>query len=117
METPQSGEKDMIAAGAVTTLTLLVAFVLLAAGVSYFWVAFPVGFGGVLPLTIGIMRRYQETHTAGTQTSEDTPIATLRERYANGELTDEEFETQVEKLIKTESDVSSESKPERERAK
>ncbi|ERG94402.1 hypothetical protein [Haloquadratum walsbyi] len=44
MEEPYSDEDilDMIAAGAVTTVTLLVGFELLAAGVSHFLLAFPV---------------------------------------------------------------------------
>jgi hypothetical protein len=37
------------AAGVVTLVTLVVAFGLLAVGWPYFWIAFPVGFGGLLP--------------------------------------------------------------------
>jgi Predicted membrane protein (DUF2078). len=117
IEEPYSDEDtlNMIAAGVVTTVTLLVGFGLLAAGVSYFWVAFPVGFAGVLPLTIGVLRFYRENNNTSNQTSKEDPITTLRERYANGELTDEEFENQVEKLIETESGVSFHSKCESER--
>ena len=105
-ENPHSNEATMIAiaAGVVTILTLLVGFGLLIADVSYFWVAFPVGFGGVLPLTIGLMRLFRRRSQTTNQTSEDDPINTLRERYASGELTDEAFENQVEKLVETESD-------------
>ena len=40
-------------ASGVTTLAILgVAFGAMALGVPYFWVAFPVGFGGVLPLVV-----------------------------------------------------------------
>ncbi|ERG91720.1 MAG: putative membrane protein (DUF2078) [Haloquadratum walsbyi J07HQW1] len=117
IEEPYSDEDtlNMIAAGVVTTVTLLVGFGLLAAGVSYFWVAFLVGFAGVLPLTIGVLRFYRENNNTSNQTSKEDPITTLRERYANGELTDEEFENQVEKLIETESGVSFHSKCESER--
>ncbi len=43
----------LVVSGAVTLLTLGVAFGLLALGVEMFWVAFPVGFGGVLPVAVG----------------------------------------------------------------
>ena len=99
---------EAAAASAVTALTLLVALGLLVAGVSAFWIAFPVGFGGVLPLAVGLARLYQRGESAPStdeddSADEDDPIATLRERYARGELTDAEFERRVEKLIETES--------------
>ena len=94
---------EQIAAGAVTALTLTVAFGLLFLGVPYFWVAFPVGFGGLLPMAVGAARLYQRRQaTAPTDDAEDDAIATLRDRYARGELTDAEFERQVERLLETE---------------
>ncbi|WP_299264728.1 hypothetical protein [Halorientalis sp.] len=42
-----------IVSGIATMLTLGVAFGLLALGVGFFWVAFPVSFGGVLPVMLG----------------------------------------------------------------
>lgn len=94
---------EAVAAGAVTALTLLVAFGLLAAGVSWFWIAFPVGFGGGLPLAVGLARLYQRGESEpSTDETEDDALDTLRERYARGELTDAEFERQVETLLETE---------------
>jgi len=96
---------EQLVSGAVTALTLTVAFGLLFAGIPYFWVAFPVGFGGVLPMALGAARLYerrQESAAADTADDEMDPIATLRERYAAGELTDEAFEQQVERLLETE---------------
>jgi hypothetical protein len=94
---------EQVAAGAVTALTLTVAFGLLALGVPYFWVAFPVGFGGVMPMAIGLARWYDQREDDGEPTAEDDDaLATLRERYARGELTDAEFERQVERLLETE---------------
>ena len=112
-----------VAAGAVTALTLLVAFGLLATGVSWFWIAFPVGFGGLLPLAVGLARLYARDDSASStdETDEadedvdDDALATLRERYARGELTDAEFERQVEKLLETESVYDTEVAHERER--
>jgi uncharacterized membrane protein len=100
-----------VAAGAVTFLTLGVGFGLLALGNPYFWVAFPVGFGGLIPMAIGLARWYgsrEETRSRSEQTPRreddtDAALADLRERYARGELDDEEFEARVERLLETES--------------
>ncbi|WP_262179823.1 SHOCT domain-containing protein [Haloarcula laminariae] len=91
-----------IVAGSVTALTFLVGFGLMFVGVPYFWVAFPVGFGGLLPAAMGATRLYQRRREADGPTSEDDPLATLRDRYARGELSDAEFERQVERLLETE---------------
>jgi hypothetical protein len=99
------------AAGAVTFLTLGVGFGLLALGDPYFWVAFPVGFGGLMPMAIGLARWFEsreETRSRSEATPRreddtDAALADLRERYARGELDDEEFEARVERLLETES--------------
>jgi uncharacterized membrane protein len=106
----ESSEEDpleMVAGGVVTVVTLAVAFGLLAVGYDFFWVAFVVGFGGGMPLAIGLARWYQ---SRAEQAREDRPargdeeaLAQLRERYARGELTDEEFEQRVSRLLETES--------------
>ncbi len=87
--------------GIVSALTLGVAFTLLALGVEQFWVVFIVGFGLVLPAATQYTRRAdQQPEKKPTTDSETDPaLARLRERYARGELTDEEFEHQVEKLL------------------
>jgi len=43
-----------------------------------------------------------ETADERAATTADTPIAALRGRYARGELTDEEFERRLERLVETE---------------
>lgn len=100
-----------IAATVVTFSTLTVAFVLLGLGVSAFWVAFPIGFGGLLPLSVVLAKVY-ESNRAGTDEHESTPasddqrddaLATLRDRYARGEISEAEFEERVERLLETES--------------
>lgn len=40
--------------------------------------------------------------------AENDPLETLRDRYARGELTDEEFERKAERLVDTEDAVGSE---------
>ena len=52
---------EQAAAGVTTGLVLLVAFGLLALDVSWFWIAFPVGFGGLLPAAVGLARYYQQS--------------------------------------------------------
>jgi uncharacterized membrane protein len=106
---------EQIAAGAVTGMTLLVAFGLLAAEVSFFWVAFPVGFGGALPVAIGLARRYQRQQETNRTETEDA-LETLRRRYARGELTDAEFEERVERLLETESVPDAQSFTDRRRS-
>jgi hypothetical protein len=45
----------LVVSGIITLLTLGTAFGLLALDVEFFWVAFPVGFGGVLPIALGLV--------------------------------------------------------------
>lgn len=94
-----------LVAGVVTTGTLAVAFSLLALGVESFWVAFPVGFGAVLPLSLGVLHSRQATpaQTPGRQAErgDEAALDELRVRYAQGDLTDDEFERRVERLLET----------------
>jgi uncharacterized membrane protein len=47
---------------------------------------------------------------AGVETgdADEDPLETLRDRYARGELTDDEFERKLERLVETEDGVSRE---------
>lgn len=100
-----------VAAGAVTFLTLGVGFGLMALGNPFFWVAFPVGFGGLMPMAVGLARWYESREEARSRSEPaprregdtDAALADLRERYARGELDDGEFENRVERLLETES--------------
>jgi len=100
----------LLVAGGVTALTLGVAFGLLALGVRSFWVAFPVGFGVVLPGAIAMARSRRaggRRNAAASRTAESpTGLEVLRQRYAAGELSDEEFEQRVERLLESEVDES-----------
>lgn len=98
----EDDDLETLVAGAVTTLTLLVAFGLMFAGVPYFWVAFPVGFGGLLPTALAVVRLYKRRPHSRSASEQDDALATLRDRYARGDLADAEFERQVERLIETE---------------
>jgi hypothetical protein len=109
-----------VVAGVITLAVLTVAFGAMALGVPYFWVAFPVGFGVVLPVAVGLAGRFEassaRTGTPTPRPSDDAagPVAdrdevvhdealqTLRGRYARGELDEAEFERRVERLLETE---------------
>lgn len=92
----------------VSALTLFVAFTLMALEFEYFWVTFVVGFGVVLPAAIGVSkhvanrRKSTKSRSASPESSEDTALARLRQRYARGELSDSEFEHRLERLLETE---------------
>ncbi|KAB1189181.1 SHOCT domain-containing protein [Haloferax sp. MBLA0077] len=86
-------------------LTFLVGFGLLALGYWWFWIVFPIGFAGVLPAAIGLVKLYESRRREDESESHsetEEALATLRRRYANGELTEAEFEEKVERLLETE---------------
>lgn len=111
---PEEDDDDPLAetvSGAVTGLTLLVAFALMFAGFEFFWVVFVVGFGGVLPMSLGLVKYYRPDEesparsepTSRRSTETEDALEELRHRYARGELSDEEFDRRVERLLETES--------------
>jgi len=89
--------------GVVTALTMTVAFGLLAAGFEFFWVAFVVGFGGIMPIAVGLAKHAESERDSGENAQRDDALSALRRRYARGELTDAEFERRLERLLETES--------------
>lgn len=107
-----------VVSSAVTTGTLLVAFTLLALDVEQFWVTFVVGFGVVLPTALAAVRA---TEADGEETTRHTgpraelhtesgtaqALEDLRERYARGEMGDEEFERRLERVLERESRADS----------
>lgn len=104
-ETPLSSLVSTVVTGA----TLALAFGLLAIGWSGFWVVFIIGFAGVLPVARKLVSWYESRPTsteedATVETSdEQTALERLRERYAQGEIDETEFERRVERLLETES--------------
>jgi uncharacterized membrane protein len=102
-----------VAVGLVTAVTLLVAFTLLALGVEFFWVAFPVGFGGLLPAAIDLAKWYgdeadrdesqRETARAEGTDGRADALSLLREYYARGDIDEEEFERRIEYLLEMDS--------------
>ena len=98
------GPVEEMVTGAVSAVTFLVGFGLMFAGVQFFWIAFVIGFAGVLPMALGLAkyRQRQSEQSAGTDETEEA-LEALRQRYARGELSDEEFDHRVERLLETES--------------
>mgnify|MGYP000713572691 CR=1 FL=1 len=89
---------------AVGGLTLLVGFALLAMGVSNFWLAFVIGWAVLTPLA-GTLAGWYEDRTADDSSTDEqaNALAALRQRYADGEIDEAEFERRVERLLETES--------------
>ncbi|WP_236639833.1 SHOCT domain-containing protein [Salinigranum halophilum] len=104
--------RTTVVSGLTTLVILAVAFGAMALGVPYFWVVFPVGFGGVLPLVVAHSLRTDRASggsptahpdsASGGHDTRDEALRTLRTRYAHGDLTDEAFERRLEKLLQTE---------------
>lgn len=64
-------------------------------------------------------RTTREETNGAADGDDETPLETLRRRYAAGELTDEQFEHKLEQLLETETieDVEARAKRERERVR
>jgi uncharacterized protein YjbI with pentapeptide repeats len=93
----------------VTGAVITVGVALLVAGWSDAWVVFVVGLVAVLPASVKLAEWYESRGTdedSGTDEEVDeqqAALATLRDRYANGEIDEAEFERRVERLLETES--------------
>jgi uncharacterized membrane protein len=107
------------ATGVASLLVLGVGLTALFLGYGWFWMVFVVGFAVFVPLVStffdedgtldgtdealdDIDRTLDGDRTSGTASAADDPLATLRDRYARGELTDEQFERKLETLLETE---------------
>jgi uncharacterized membrane protein len=97
-------------AGVTVFLILGAGMIALFANVSWFWVIWVVGFAVVGPL-IGILTDDEEEDTDETP---DDPVERLKRRYADGELTDEEFEHRLERLMELDDDATVDRELERE---
>jgi uncharacterized membrane protein len=93
-------------AGPLSLVILAVGLGGLALDVPGAWLAFPVGYGAVLPIAIHWHRQADRdgrlTRSERREGADDDALATLRERYARGDLGDEAFERRVERLLETE---------------
>jgi uncharacterized membrane protein len=106
----------------VTLFILGLGLLALFAGISWFWMIFAIGFAVVVPLVAVLYEDWDgedeewswEDGDTETQTDDavlddhDDPLAVLRDRYARGEITDEQFEWKLERLLETETVDSAE---------
>jgi uncharacterized membrane protein len=103
----QFEKKRLLAVLSVLTFGLTAFFAVVGLG---FLVptTFVLGFFVVVPLValLGDALPIVESETDGVEVDRrpvaDDPVDRLRERYAEGELTDEEFERRLERLLETE---------------
>ena len=93
--------------GIFVLLTLGAGFVAMAAGMPYFFLIWVLGFAVVLPI-LGILFPEDEADSElaedeqGADVSTD-PLTSLRDQYARGDLTDEEFERKLDGVLEIES--------------
>lgn len=101
---------------AIIFVILGLGFLAMFAGTNWFWMIWVFGFAVVIPLLALIFGEEEEFgERAGGRTKDkneskksDTtetvgdPLITLRDRYARGELTDEQFEHKLDQLLATE---------------
>ena len=119
-----------VAVGLVTTFTLLTAFTLLAIGFPFFWVLFPIGFGGILPAAVGLAKWYEDNadqeesvpeiasvENAEKPDEQEDALAVLRNRYARGDINEEKFERRLEQLLETDSVENATAYVQRERSR
>ena len=93
--------------GILALLILGAGFVGMFAGLPYFFVIWILGYAVVLPI-LGILLYETDTDSEmmEDERSTDSPadlLTSLRDRYAHGDLTDEEFERKLDRLLETES--------------
>lgn len=98
--------------GIVSMLVLGLGFVALFAGVDYFFLIWILGFAVVVPIVAMLFENEDESESptehadrVPRRSDDDTndALATLRERYARGDLTDEQFERKLDRLFETDS--------------
>jgi len=115
------------ATGIVSTLVTAIWMGALFTGQSWWLAAMLVGYVGVVPITAMLFDDEAEAeeardeswdHWRGKPTQdedEETPLETLRRRYAEGELSEAQFERKLDQLLETETMEDAEEYARRER--
>ena len=101
----QGPSLESVVSSLVIAATLILAFVLLAAGWEWFWIVFITGFAGVLPMVPTFVAWYKNKTSKTSQsvsTDERGPLETLRNRYARGDIDEAELERRLDALLETE---------------
>lgn len=104
-------ERSPLDGAHLDTLAFLVSLAVFAGGAVLLALSIE---AGVLLLFFGLggLAVFKDSAMAAGSSAEDTaerlerdPLSVLRERYARGELTDEEFERRLDRLLETEGDT------------
>jgi uncharacterized membrane protein len=111
---PTRDDDPVVAATALLILGLGLASLFGLVPVGPFWAVFAIGYAVVLPL-VSVLRDYQRRSSESTSAqaprgasrredddSVDDALGRLRDRYARGDLTEEQFEEKLEALLETE---------------
>ncbi len=92
-ETTDAAARTGAVAGLVSMGVLAVGLTATAAGLPMAWLVWPLGYGVVLPLSIGYAARRAEA-------DDDTDrLDDLRERYVDGDIGEAEFEAELERIL------------------
>lgn len=113
------GDRDPrvgIVAGVVSVAVLAVAFGLLALDQWWFWIAFPIGYGGVLPLaTAAAAWAWSDGRSAETVSgsgrrepadADEDAVAAVERQYVEGRLDEAAFERELEAALEREGEFS-----------
>lgn len=84
----------MSVAGPVSLLVLAVGLAVTAADLPMAWLVWPLGYGVVLPLAIGYAARDSEQNDNTVD-----PLTELQNRYVEGEVSEAEFEEELEMVL------------------
>lgn len=119
VDTTSDSGLESAAVGAALLTGFGIAAVLYTLGVGVWWIGFPM-IGGLVPLAVGLAEYYESSAERTTDTTAETDetadaLERLRERYADGELSEEEFERRLERLLDTESVADARRRVERRR--
>jgi uncharacterized membrane protein len=109
------------AVGLTALAVLGLGFVAMAADLPAFWAVWAVGFGAVVPAVALLRRRGDDAEDGDGPVSDatddvDAALATLRERYARGDLSEAAFEAKLEALLETETPEDARERLRRERS-
>jgi hypothetical protein len=90
-----------IVAGVTSVAVLAAAFGLLALDQWWFWIAFPIGYGGLVPLATAVAAQvWRGDDAARSERADDAdPVERVERAYVEGRLDEETFERELEAVL------------------
>ena len=111
MADPVDGERPLLGRTTLDTVAFLICLavfvggaVMLALTIEYGVLLMAFGLGGLAVFRESVTAT-ESSSASSTAHAERDPLSIVRERYARGELTDEEFERRLDRLLETEDDA------------